>query len=299
MKGIDVSKWNETVDYGQVKKSGIDFVMIRSSYGDGTNRFKEKGRDPLFERNYEGAKSQGLFVGVYHYSYATNLEEAHREAEFFLKTIRGKSFEYPVVIDIEDEKLQSSLKGKKLTGIAEASLRAIEEAGYYAMLYSSKHWLENYMDSKALKRYDTWVAQWSSALTYTGAWGIWQYSSKGKVSGISGNVDLNYSRKDYPSIMAQKGLNNHKAKPQETSSKKGIVVYSANADHRSAELLADKLRYPTYDVGRGEEGLKDFEDILYLGPTAFKPERASRHIQGKDRYETAQKVLDYIKDLSL
>ena len=201
-KGIDVSKWNGNIDWKKVKNSGIDFAILREGYGkENPNQIDKK-----FEENYTNAKNQGVHLGVYHYVYADSVEDAINEAKFCLKNIKGKQLDYPVVIDIEDKE-QLKLSNRQRTDIVKAFCNEIEKAGYYAMFYCNLNWLKSYLfKDELLQKYDLWLAQWSNNKPSCFC-GIWQYSSCGKVEGISGNVDLNISYKNYPEIIKNKGLN--------------------------------------------------------------------------------------------
>jgi uncharacterized protein YjdB len=206
IKGIDVSKWQYTINWSSVKSDGVKFAMIRSSYGDGTDGYKNNGVDPMFETNYTGAKNNGIAVGAYHYSYATTVAEATAEANFFVSRLKGKQFEYPICVDIEDES-QASLDAKTLTDISLVYLNTIKNAGYYPIIYANKYWFTSKLDDTRLAPYDHWLAQWSSSITYTGKVGIWQYTSSGTVNGISGSVDMNTSFVDYEAKIKALHLN--------------------------------------------------------------------------------------------
>lgn len=207
-KGIDVSKWQGEIDFKKVKADGIDFVIINAGYG----RFISQ-KDKCFEENYKNAKANGLEVGAYWYSYAVNSAQAKAEAETFLEAIKGKSFEYPLAFDIED-KTQVSLSKDVISEIIDTFCGYVEKQGYYISLYSYASFLNTKVLEETKKKYDVWLAEFDvSKPSYSGAYGIWQYSSSGKISGISGKVDLNYAYKDYPTLIAQKGLNGLK-KPQ-------------------------------------------------------------------------------------
>lgn len=205
IKGIDVSKWQGNIDWNKVKSDGIEFAILRSSYGRNTTSFKNKGIDEKFERNYKEAKRVGTPVGAYHYCYARNMKEMLEEAEFFLTMLKGKKFEYPIYLDIED-KNQSNINKKKLTNMVIAFCEKLEKAGFYVGIYANKYWLTTKLDYNKLKKYDIWLAEWTDKPTWNGNFGLWQYSSKGSVRGISGNVDMNISYKDY-SVIKNKGFN--------------------------------------------------------------------------------------------
>lgn len=201
IKGIDVSKWQGVIDWNKVKNDGVEFAMIRASYG-------SSSLDPKFEANYQGAKDSGIAVGAYHYSHATTVAMAKIEVDFLIKTLEGKQFEYPICLDLED-KAQLDLDKKTLANIALVYFNTLTEAGYYPMIYSSKSWFVGKLYDASLNVFDRWVAQWSDVLTYTGELGMWQYSAKGSVSGISGDVDLDISFIDYESRIKWLGLNGY------------------------------------------------------------------------------------------
>lgn len=200
-RGIDVSRWQGEIDWAAVKAAGMHFVMIRASYGRTT--------DPMFEHNYRGATAAGLFAGAYHYLYAGTPDEAVTEAQFFLSIIEGLPFEYPVALDLEDTSLQH-LSKQVLTDIVNSFAAAVEAAGYYCVLYSNRDWLVNRLNMDEL-RTDIWLAQWNhseNAPDWTDRYGIWQNSNKGRIDGISGDIDTDLSYRDYPAIMRERNLNN-------------------------------------------------------------------------------------------
>lgn len=195
-KGIDVSEHNGEIDWKKVKAAGVQFAIIRAGYG----RY-DKQKDVRFEENYAGAKAAGLHVGAYHYSYAKTAEQAKAEAQTMLAWLKGKSFDYPIVYDIEDAS-QASLGKSVISDMIRAFCSTIEAAGYYAMVYANKNWQETRIDDDCKARYDVWLAQWTSKPTYAGNYGIWQYTSDGAVDGIAGMVDMNIAYKDYPALIA-------------------------------------------------------------------------------------------------
>ncbi len=204
-KGIDVSYAQGAINWKKVKAAGIDFTFIRASRG--AVGSKPMAVDSTFDYNISEASKNNIKVGVYHYLYAKTTSEAKKEAKFFLKTIAPYKITYPVVLDIEEE-YQANLGKKKVTSIVKAFLDEISAAGYYAMIYSNKNWLTEKLDMDKLSDYDVWLAQWNTVPTYEGDFGVWQYSSKGIVSGIDGYVDLNLSYKDYTKIIKEGNYNN-------------------------------------------------------------------------------------------
>ena len=201
MKGIDVSVHNGNIDWNKVKADGIEFAILRAGFGR-----LEKQKDEKFEQNYAGAKAAGISVGAYWYSYAMTPEEAELEADVFLKVIKGKQFEMPVYFDLEEKK-QFDLGKEKVSAIMRAFLEKVEKAGYFVGLYGSASSLTTHTADNIKSHYTIWLAHWVDKTNYGGAYAVWQYSEKGKVDGISGNVDLDICYKDFPTIIKGKGLN--------------------------------------------------------------------------------------------
>lgn len=211
MKGIDVSVHNGNIDWGKVKADGIEFAILRAGFGR-----LEKQKDEKFEQNYAGAKAAGIPVGAYWYSYAMDEDEARLEADVFLKVIKGKQFEMPVYFDLEEKK-QFDLGKEKVSAIMRAFLERVESAGYFTGLYGSASSLTTHTADDIKTHYTIWLAHWVDKTNYSGAYGIWQYSEKGHVDGINGNVDLDICYKDFPTIIKGKGLNGWgKAEPTPT-----------------------------------------------------------------------------------
>lgn len=231
MQGIDVSKWNGDIDWSKVKKAGVEFVLISC----GTSQSSIDS----FEKNYKGAKNNGIMVGVYRYSYAKTEESAVKEAQSLLNNIKGKQLEFPIVIDIEDSSLTKLSKQEK-TDIVKAFCEEIENAGYYAMYYCNLNWLNSHLYKDQLSKYDLWLAQWNVTEPSVEC-GIWQMYDNGEIDGISGNVDMNMSFKDYPSIMIKKGINGY-SKNEEI--KKEIP--------RQEQNTSNDISYINYIVVKGD-----------------------------------------------
>lgn len=204
LRGIDVSKWQGDINWKKVSISGVDFAMIRSSFG-------SEHVDEKLKQNVAGCEKYGIPYGFYHYTYAKTKAEAKNEAHFFLKTIKNYNPEYPVVLDIEEE-FYKSMSRKQVTNVIVAFMEVLEDAGYYAMVYNSPNFIKACIDDSRLKKYDIWIACWGDEerlnSLYDGHYGMWQYSSTGSVNGINGNVDMDYSYKDYAAIIRRNGLNN-------------------------------------------------------------------------------------------
>ena len=194
---------------------------------------------------------------MYWYSYAMNAEEAKKEAAVCLEVIKGKQFEYPIYFDIEEKK-QLDLGKAACTEIAKAFLEAVESAGYWVGIYSSKSHLESYISETVRTRYAVWVAHYGvKKTTYKGQFGMWQKSSTGKVDGISGNVDLNECYVDYPAQIKAKGLNGLKAtvSKTETVKKEPAVTYTKYVVKRGDTLWEIAKKY----LGNGAR----YKEIMY------------------------------------
>lgn len=190
--GIDVSKWNGEIDWDKVKNAGVEFAIIRAGY-----RGSVSGslvQDPRFEENMRGAQAAGIPTGVYFFTQAVNEVEAVEEASMVLELLRKYKVEFPVFIDTEGAGGNGRADGLDVetrTLVCEAFCRTIENAGYTAGVYGSRNWYNNRLETKRLDNYFIWLAEYRSVPLYQGYYGMWQYTSKGKIDGIDGNVDLN------------------------------------------------------------------------------------------------------------
>ena len=196
LTGIDVSEHQRNINWQQVKAGGIQYAMIRSGYGREISQI-----DDYFEQNYAGAVANDIPVGIYYYSYADSSEDAVREAQVCLQILNGRPVNLPVAYDIEDPS-QDWMSKEMLTDIAIAFCDEIKAAGYQPMIYCNPTFIQNRLDMVRLreKGYDVWIASYGVAnYQYPYPVKIWQYTSKGSVSGIVGNVDMNhwYVGKEY------------------------------------------------------------------------------------------------------
>lgn len=202
--GIDVSQFNGYINWGKVKQTEIDFSFIRvgfRGYGQAGN-FAE---DTMFKRNIEAAKTAGVPVGVYFVTQAITDAEAIEEANWVLQKIKEYDIEYPIAIDIEEAGVAAgdvprtqNLDKNTRTRLAKLFCQTIQNAGYTPIVYTNVDWATNKLDMSQLSEYDTWIASYRSGNPgYNGKYSIWQYTNKGSILGILGNVDLNYSYKKY------------------------------------------------------------------------------------------------------
>lgn len=206
-KGIDVSKWQGKIDWSKVKAAGIQFALLRAGYGDVLSYPSQK--DETFEYNYAQCKKYGIPVGAYWYSYATTVEAAKREAQSCIATLKGKVFEYPIYYDVEEQRIFATGKTNE---IGQAFFAVMEAAKYYTGWYIYRSAAENYLNDRSRTRYTSAIAEYSDKLHYNYPYDIWQYSSTGRVNGISTNVDLDYCYTDFPTIIKQRGKNGYTAK---------------------------------------------------------------------------------------
>lgn len=202
-QGIDISRWNGTIDFKAVKASGISFVIMRAGGSNGGFY-----KDPMFETNYAGAKAVGLYVGAY-YDTGRNFisySEGYRCAEHFLTLLKGKSFEYPVYADIETV---ATVHRSGATDAAISFCSRLEQKGAFAGIYASD--ISGFKDRLQLDRlqdrFTLWVARYGKEPQYVRFYDIWQKSSTGSIKGIDGHVDLDICTKNFPTIIKKKKLN--------------------------------------------------------------------------------------------
>lgn len=197
--GVDISKVQDYVDFVKVKKSGINFVMLRAgARGYGTGQLIV---DDYFNDNLKRATDAGLEVGVYFFSQAITKEEAVEEANMVLENLGEYQISYPIAFDMEfienDQARIDSLSKADKTAIAKAFLDTIAAAGYKTMLYGNKEWLIKEIDMSKLTAYDVWLSQLTDVPDYPYQFTMWQYSTQGSVDGIAGAVNMNISFIDY------------------------------------------------------------------------------------------------------
>ncbi len=198
-KGIDVSYYQGDINWNRVSENSIDFAMLRASYG-------SNGTDEMFVKNITGIENTNIHPGAYHYCYAMNTKEAVDEALHFIDTIKPFELHYPAALDMEERSI-AQLGRKTVTDIIIAFIQTLKDHRYYPILYVSINWIRNYIDMDRISDLDIWLSDPGPKMRYTKNVTIWQYLLKGIVPGISGNVNLNMSFKDYPGIIKSEGLN--------------------------------------------------------------------------------------------
>ena len=287
--GIDVSKYNYAVDadnnyvsldWNAIKSAGIDYAIIKagSSLREG---YTLGGIDPTFEQSYRDAKVAGLDVGVYFYTYATNVNDIVQDAYLLLYALEGRQFEYPIYLDLEDDSL-ANIDEATLTEMCVEFFTVLQRAGYYTGLYVNNEWLYNKIQTEqALSKFEIWYArypadgssEWNSDL-YGAHLGMWQYSDNGSIDGIADvPFDMNVSYKNYPEIIKSGGFNGYGENIKFIDSDKEFVWISYNSTvkiHSSALFFTE------------EEGYDSDTDKIYYANSG-------------SRFEIIEKFESYIK----
>ena len=181
---VDISEFQQNIDFNKMKNDGIKAVIIRAGYGRETSQ-----KDTMFESHYRNAKEAGLKIGAYWYSYADSIDDAEKEAKACLECVENKYFDMPIYYDLEDYSI-IKLGKTKLTAIAERFCETIKKDNYRAVVYANLNWFNNHLDYDELKKkYSIWLAQYNSENELS--CDIWQNSSSGRVSGYDGRLDTN------------------------------------------------------------------------------------------------------------
>ena len=198
---LDVSRWQGSIDWDAVKRIGkIDGVMLRVLGSKGGKPYL----DPYFARNYAECARLGLPVGGYYYTCAVTQRQTEEELAALKTALRGKTFQLPLAIDVEDPRLRSLAPAKLSALVAEAAAQ-LEAWGLYAMVYTYTNFADTALDMAALAAYDLWIADYRGKRPAR-KHGMWQYTSSGKIPGVSGPIDLSHAYKDYAGIIQRKGL---------------------------------------------------------------------------------------------
>ena len=266
--GIDISYWQQGYSYSSAKSEGVNFAIVRAGYG--------RTKDSQFEVHYSNAKTQGWGVGAYWYMYAKTVEAAKQEAYACLSVLKGKQFEYPIYLDVEDASIRN-LGKSTLDSMIRAFAEIIESNGYYFGVYTNKDWYQNVISGAELnKKYDWWLAQWSKSEPTILNCGLWQYGGgtnyirSNKVAGIV--TDQNYALKDYPSIIKSIGKNGFSKSGEETSTEtlpeRSESVYIVK---RGDTLSGIASKYnTTYQALASYNGINN-PNLIYVGQVVKIP----------------------------
>ena len=198
---MDVSRWQGSIDWDAVKASGtVDGVMLRVLGSKGGKPYV----DPTFERNYVACAARGIPVGGYYYTCAVTSRQTETELNALRAALRGKTFQLPLAIDVEDTRLRSLSPAALAQRVVQAAAQ-LEAWNLYAMVYTYTNFADTALAMDALTAYDLWLADYRGKRP-TRKHGMWQYTSTGHVAGIDGPVDLSRVYKDYPAIIKKAGL---------------------------------------------------------------------------------------------
>jgi GH25 family lysozyme M1 (1,4-beta-N-acetylmuramidase) len=205
---IDVSRYQGLIDWAQVAAAGYKGAMLKTV---STNRKLSKRADglyidPTFETNYRNARAAGLDVGIYYYTYATSEAMADAELALLRQAVYGKEPTLPVAVDVEENKLKP-MSTLDLTNLTAYALEQVEKMGFYAQLYTYTGYKYELDMARLSSRWDVWLADYTGKTpNVTFNYNAHQHTSKGSVPGISGDVDLNVTERNYPRIIMKKGL---------------------------------------------------------------------------------------------
>ena len=273
---VDISEFQQNIDFNKMKNDGIKAVIIRAGYGRESSQ-----KDSMFESHYKNAKSENMMIGVYWYSYADSVGDAEKEAKACLECINNKSLDMPIYYDLEDNS-QTKLGKAKLTEIAERFCETIKKSNYRAGVYANLNWFNNYLDyDKLKKKYSIWLAQYNSVNELN--CDIWQNSSTGRVSGYNGRLDTNViynedifsgksdTKVEKPTLTYRvyadgkwynevKGLSNVAGRKKQAISAVAVKVSKGNIKYRVHLLNGDWLPwvdgYDINDSNNGYAGIK-------------------------------------------
>ena len=303
---VDISEFQQNIDFNKMKNDGIKAVIIRAGYGRESSQ-----KDSMFESHYKNAKSENMMIGVYWYSYADSVGDAEKEARACLACIGGKALDMPVYYDMEDN-FQTHLSKPTLTAIAEHFCNTVKANGYKVGVYANLNWFNNYLDYDKLKaKYSVWLAQYNDKAEL--ACDIWQNSSTGKVSGYGGNIDTNVIYNDNifgkseskvakPTLTYRvyadnrwynevKGLSNIAGRAKQAISAVAVKVSNGKIKYRVHLLNGDWLGwvdgYDINDINNGYAGILgkviDAIQVEFSGVGDYKATYRARK-QGKNKF---------------
>lgn len=291
---VDISEFQQNINFNKMKNDGIKAVIIRAGYGRETSQ-----KDTMFESHYRNAKEAGLKIGAYWYSYADSVDDAEKEAKACLECVENKYFDMPIYYDLEDNSIVK-LGKTKLTAIAERFCETIKKSNYRAGVYANLNWFNNYLDyDKLKKKYSIWLAQYNDKAELD--CDIWQNHSTGRVSGYGGNIDTNviynedifsvksYTKVEKPTLTYRvyadgkwysevKGLSNIAGRKKQAISAVALKVSRGKIRYRVHLLNGDWLPWVTgYNINdnrNGFAGIKekviDAVQVEFSGVSDFK-----------------------------
>ena len=301
---VDISEFQQNIDFNKMKNDGIKAVIIRAGYGRETSQ-----KDTMFESHYRNAKEAGLKIGAYWYSYADSVNDAEKEAKACLECVENKYFDMPIYYDLEDYSMVK-LGKTKLTAIAERFCETIKKSNYRAGVYANLNWFNNCLDYDELKRkYSIWLAQYNIVNELD--CDIWQCSSSSRVSGYGKNIDTNiiFNENVFENVKVEKptltyrvyadgrwydevkGLSNIAGRAKQAISGVAVKVSEGNLRYRVHLLNGDWLPWVDgYDIEddiNGYAGIKgkviDAIQVEFSGVGDYKATYRARK-QGKNKF---------------
>ena len=301
---VDISEFQQGINFNKMKNDGIKAVIIRAGYGRESSQ-----KDSMFESHYRNAKAAGLKIGVYWYSYADSVDDAEKEARACLACIGGKALDMPVYYDMEDN-FQTHLSKPTLTAIAEHFCNTVKANGYKVGVYANLNWFTNYLDYNRLKnKYSIWLAQYNDRAELD--CDIWQNSSTGRVSGYGKNIDTNiiFNENVFENVKVEKptltyrvyadgrwydevkGLSNIAGRKKQAISGVAVKVSAGKLCYRVHLLNGDWLSWVSgYDIKddiNGYAGIKgkviDAVQVEFSGVGDYKATYRVRK-QGKNKF---------------
>lgn len=284
--GIDLSVYQKGINLSKAKSEGVNFAILRAGYtgySDGIN----KAKDTEFEIHYTNAKNNGLGVGAYWFSRATTYENGKTEAEYMYENcLKGKQFEYPIYIDVEDGYYQAKTSKTDIANAIKGFCEYLENKGYYVGIYANVDWFRNRIDTESLNKYDKWVASWGVEKPIYPDGGMWQFggeTNKIRTNKIANMVcDQNYSFKNYPNIIKNAGLNGFSKnvindtpvtpkvenKPATNENANGYVTYTVKTGDTLSKIAS---KYgTTYQLLANYNGISD-PNKVYVNQTIKIP----------------------------
>ncbi len=243
--GIDVSRYQGSINWPQVAAGGQQFAIIRLGSSNNGGLYV----DPYFLQNVNGAHAAGLRVGAYYYTYAHSQSAVADELSLFLNVLEGLQLEYPVFVDVEDSSL-TSVGRAQLTNLVRYAMDILYQRGWYAGWYSYTNFILSYLNAAELAEYPLWLADYRSQPGYTGTYSMWQYSATGNVSGVTGACDLNYSYQDFLPAIRAGNFNGYGSSGPDMEPVDGtqLIVFGAQTEYFYTANFNDVVGY--LPVGR-------------------------------------------------
>ncbi len=268
-KGIDVSQYQGEINWQAVKAQGWQYAILRAVSSDRQGLYVDR----FFEQNYQKAKAAGLKLGVYYYTYAQTQQQAIDELNLLLSVLEGKQLEYPVFVDMEDPSI-AALGRRAATQLAAFALAVLDQKKWYSGLYTYSNFAQRYLDLSQLQGYPLFIADYRGYVGYPESFDMWQYTSTGKVDGISTNTDLSNSYTDFLPAIRKGGYNGFSVLPLlESLSDAVLEVFGNNNEiffSPDVNDIAGKLPVGSYAaLARTIQSYNGFEwaTILYQGNT--------------------------------